>query len=171
MNPLEVGSSDEGAWVPTWAYGRSFVRGSSVSTAPEISLSLLLGQATSAPAGPLTGYITTLLATLPQGTLMSLLLSKVNSFVQQKRWERRWGNPIRGADEPNPLYGHGRCPTSDREWEGRGRLKLMDSGLSNNLPNREWGRTTAGTNVMLTFLTSYRHLHLCGEKGRHYCLV
>lgn len=140
MNPLEVGSSDEGAWVPSWSYGRSFDRGSSTSNAPEISLSLLLGQATSAPAGPLTGYISTLLATLPKGTVMSFLLSKINTFVQQKRWEKRWGNPIRGADEPNPLYGIGDRDKESRvntQWERKKRIKLMDSGLSNNLPNRE----------------------------------
>lgn len=143
MNPLEIGSSDEGVWIPSWSYGRTFDSGQSITTAPEISMSLLLGQVTSAPAGPLTGYISTLLATIPKGTIMSYLLSKVNAFVLHKRWENRWGNPIRGADEPNPLYGRNKRSNSTTEgkeercWQDRKRIKLMDSGLSNNLPNRE----------------------------------
>jgi len=32
-------------------------------------------------------------------------LGSINAFVRAKRWERRWGNPIRAADEPNPFYG------------------------------------------------------------------
>lgn len=68
---------------------------------------------------------------------MSRTLALLNDFVRHKRWEKRWGNPICGADEPNPLYGFGSRAESDgRGWEGRGRLKLMDSGMSNNLPNR-----------------------------------
>lgn len=143
MNPLEIGSSDEGVWIPTWSYGRRFISGQSVTTAPEISLSSLLGQVTSAPAGPLTGYISTLLATIPRGTIMSFLLSRLNTFVQHKRWENRWGNPIRGADEPNPIFGHGKRTGSTRGedeeaiWETRKRFTLRDSGLDNNLPNRE----------------------------------
>lgn len=137
-----MGSSDEGAWVPTWSYGRSFNVSSSITTSPEISMSLLLGQATCAPAGPLTGYISTLLATLPKGTVMSYLLLKVNTFIQHKRWEKRWGSLIRGADEPNPLHGRGKRSNfkeseSSKDWENKERLKLMDSGLSNNLPNRK----------------------------------
>ncbi|MCO5589835.1 hypothetical protein L7F22_043804 [Adiantum nelumboides] len=152
MNPLEVGSSDEGAWVPTWSYGRGFQSGQSVSKSPEISLSMLLGQATSAPAGPMTGYISTLLATLPQGTIMSKLLSKLNDFIRHKRWEKRWGNPIRGADEPNPLFGSGsRSENNQQEWEARRRLKLMDSGMSNNLPNHIFSTDTRWADIILAF--------------------
>ncbi|PWN34867.1 FabD/lysophospholipase-like protein [Meira miltonrushii] len=152
MNPLEVGSSEESAWVPTWSYGRGFVSGESVSKSPEISLSMLLGQATSAPAGPMTGYISTLLATLPQGTIMSKLLSKLNDFIRHKRWEKRWGNPIRGADEPNPLFGSGsRSEHNQKEWEGRRRLKLMDSGMSNNLPNHIFSTEARWADIVLAF--------------------
>lgn len=99
----------------------------------------------------MTGYIAALLATLPQGTLMSGLLMRVNDFIRHKRWEKRWGNPIRGASEPNPLYGFGHRGFIDgseagvvkaersieHRWEGGGVLKLMDSGVSNNMPSRE----------------------------------
>lgn len=139
-----------------------FVSGRSLNRLPEQSLSLFLGLCTSAPAGPLTGYLSGLLASIPTGTIMSSLLSALNNFVMHKRWERRWGNPIRAADEPNFLYGHSTselpAPSSDKggtgshssadvdhgavthssRWESAGRIKLMDSGMSNNLPNRKW---------------------------------
>ncbi len=103
--PLEVGSADVQGYIPTWAWGRPFVSGRSLDRRPEESLSLLLGQCTSAPAGPLTGYISALLASLPKGTAMSRALHFLNKLARMKRWERRWGNPIRAGDEPNPFYG------------------------------------------------------------------
>lgn len=107
ITPLELGSRNVGAWIPTWSYGRRFENGRSTQRQPEVSLSMVVGQCTGAPAGPLTAYISTMLASIPEGTVMSTLLSWVNEFVKMKRWEKRWGNPIRAADEPNPFYGHG----------------------------------------------------------------
>ena len=107
VTPLELGSRDVSAWIPTWSYGRTFENGRSKDRLPEISLSAIVGQCTGAPAGPLTAYITTMLASIPQGTVMSTILSWVNEFVKMKQWEKRWGNPIRAADEPNPFYGRG----------------------------------------------------------------
>ncbi|TKY87682.1 hypothetical protein EX895_003263 [Sporisorium graminicola] len=117
--PLEVGSADVQGYIPTWAWGRPFVSGRSLDRRPEESLSLLLGQCTSAPAGPLTGYISALLASLPKGTAMSRTLHFLNNFVRMKRWERRWGNPIRAGDEPNPFYGLNVAPVpKDAELGG-----------------------------------------------------
>ncbi|WFC98996.1 phospholipase A2 [Malassezia yamatoensis] len=107
ISPLELGSRNTGAWIPTWGYGRRFENGQSTERQPEVSLSMIVGQCTGAPAGPLTAYISTMLASIPEGTVMSTLLSYVNEFMKMKRWEKRWGNPIRAADEPNPFYGHG----------------------------------------------------------------
>jgi len=107
ISPLELGCRAIGAWIPTWAYSRTFENGKSQHRAPEVSLATIVGQCTGAPAGPLTAYIATMLASIPQGTVMSTLLSWINSFVMMKQWEKRWGNPIRAADEPNPFYGRG----------------------------------------------------------------
>ena len=107
ISPLELGCRNIGAWIPTWAYGRAFENGVSTQRAPEEMLASIVGQCTGAPAGPLTAYISTMLASIPQGTVMSTLLKWVNDFVMMKQWEKRWGNPIRAADEPNPFYGRG----------------------------------------------------------------
>ncbi|CAO1628977.1 unnamed protein product [Parajaminaea phylloscopi] len=123
ISPLETGSADvtryvideptspaiqraEGSYIPTWAFGRQFVNGASLQPGtPELCLSLLMGHCTSAPAGPLTGYISALLSTLPTRTVMSWALRKFNAFLLWKTWRRRWGNPIRSSKEWNPFWG------------------------------------------------------------------
>lgn len=162
ISPLEAGSSDAGGYVPTWSWGRSFMSGRSFGQPPEQSLSLFLGQCTSAPAGPLTGYISALLASLPQGTIMSRVLMALNEFVRMKRWEKTWGNPIRAGHDPNPFYGHNSMPQppdsspnemvrSDKKWEAEGMIRLMDGGVSNNLPNHILARPERGAEIILTF--------------------
>ncbi|KAH7175292.1 acyl transferase/acyl hydrolase/lysophospholipase [Dactylonectria macrodidyma] len=110
ISPLEVGCRDLQRFVPTWAWGRTFSSGHSVDRRPEQSLALLLGQCTSAPAGPLTGYVSALLASLPTGTIMSRVLFALNRFITMKKWERIWANPIRAGHDPNPFYGTGMGP-------------------------------------------------------------
>ena len=127
--PLEVGSADVQGYIPTWAWGRPFVSGRSLDRRPEESLSLLLGQCTSAPAGPLTGYISALLASLPRGTAMSRTLHFLNNFVRMKRWERRWGNPIRAGDEPNPFYGLNVAPVPKTEDGHTARPSVLGIGV------------------------------------------
>ncbi|KAH8890377.1 FabD/lysophospholipase-like protein [Thozetella sp. PMI_491] len=156
ISPLEVGSPDVNAYVPTWSWGRTFASGRSFGRPPEQSLALLLGQCTNAPAGPLTGYIATLLASLPQGTFMSRVLLLVNEFLRMKRWERLWFNPIRAGHDPNPFYGlnyHPRDCTDDSQprWESQGRVRLMDSGMSNNLPNHVLARPERAADVIIAF--------------------
>jgi hypothetical protein len=79
-----------------------------------------------------TGYVSALIASLPVDTWASIALGKLNTFIQHRRFERRWGNLIRAADEPNPLVGEEAVG-----WERKRRLKLFDAGLANNLPSRE----------------------------------
>lgn len=193
ISPLEIGSPDLNRYIPTWAWGRTFISGHSIDRRPEQSFSLLLGQCTSAPAGPLTGYISTLLATMSKGTIMARMLSLLNSFLSMKRWEGLWGNPIRAGHDPNPFYGlerpirarvhtaerplhsseratvhHGKntvcdgirsmtdVPAADRTvsdmpWEAQGRTRLMDSGMSNNLPNHVLARPERGVDIFIAF--------------------
>ncbi|KUJ16064.1 FabD/lysophospholipase-like protein [Mollisia scopiformis] len=236
ITPLEIGSPDVNRYIPTWSWGRSFVSRNSVGRPPEQSLALLLGQCTSAPAGPLTGYISALLASIPKGTIMSRLLLLLNDFVRMKNWERLWGNPIRAGHDPNPFYGHNNLPklqersivstevstsypessnstpirvpvssgnsserghlrmeftdkfmslekkfpsncgssksstgkstlerndklslslaakpTSRSKWEHEGRIRLMDTGMSNNLPSHVLARPERGADIIMAF--------------------
>ncbi|KAI5370371.1 putative lysophospholipase, catalytic domain, Acyl transferase/acyl hydrolase/lysophospholipase [Septoria linicola] len=69
MTPYEIGCDEIEAWVPTWGFGRPFENGKSTSQLPEQSLALLLGLATSAPAGPLASYLATISLNIPSDFL------------------------------------------------------------------------------------------------------
>ena len=105
ISPLEIGSPDLNRYVPSWSWGRTFVSGHSVDRRPEQSFSLLLGQCTSAPAGPLTECIKALLVSIPKDTMMARLVGWINKLLQSKQLEGVWGNPIRAGHDPNPFYG------------------------------------------------------------------
>lgn len=105
-------------------------------------------QRTSAPAGPITAYISALLASLPKGTLMPRALLFLNKFARMKRWESFWGNPIRAGNDPNPFYGH------TPEWDRQTKIRLMDAGMSNNLPNHVLARPERAADIIISFDTS-----------------
>ncbi|KAI1073237.1 hypothetical protein LB507_010840 [Fusarium sp. FIESC RH6] len=105
VSPLEIGSPDLNRYVPSWSWGRTFVSGHSVDRRPEQSFSLLLGQCTSAPAGPLAECIKALLVSIPTDTVMARLVGWFNKLLQSKQLEGVWGNPIRAGHDPNPFYG------------------------------------------------------------------
>ncbi|KAI5459579.1 acyl transferase/acyl hydrolase/lysophospholipase [Mariannaea sp. PMI_226] len=130
ISPLEVGCAETQRYIPSWAWGRTFMSGKSVERKPEQSLSLVLGQCTSAPAGPLTGYISALLASIPKGTIMSRVLFAVNKFASMKRWERLWANPIRAGHDPNPFYGLGHSPMPQTEEQQDLGWHLRNFGVS-----------------------------------------
>ncbi|KAM0433145.1 hypothetical protein ACHAQK_009323 [Fusarium lateritium] len=194
ISPLEIGSPDLNRYVPTWSWGRTFVSGHSVDRRPEQSFSLLLGQCTSAPAGPLAECIKALLVSIPKDTIMSRLVSLFNKLLQTKQLEGLWGNPIRAGHDPNPFYGlekplrsqvhtsehainrphvsessrnyqtemaHGEKAMSATSttalslntppWEAQGRIRLMDCGMANNLPNHILARPERGVDVFISF--------------------
>lgn len=148
ISPLEVGNTDIQAYIPTWSWGRAFQSGKSINRCPEQSLSLILGQCTSAPAGPVTGYISALLASLPKATLMSRFLLLLNKVARMKHCKDFWGNPIRAGHDPNPFHGH------EPEWERQTKIRLMDGGMSNNLPNHVLARPERAADIIISFDTS-----------------
>jgi len=60
---------------------------------------------------------------------MSRILHFLNNFVRMKRWERRWGNPIRAGDEPNPFYGLNVTPVPRAKKEDVGRPVILGIGI------------------------------------------
>ncbi|KAI9155548.1 Cytosolic phospholipase A2 [Paramyrothecium foliicola] len=143
VSPLEIGSPDARGYIPTWAWGRTFAAGQSIGRAPEQSLSLMLGQCTSAPAGPLTAYIDALLASMPKGTAMSRALMMFNNFIRSNKLSGLWGNPIRAGHDPNPFYGLNSNPSSraavdDAELLGIG-VSSFDTSRLSRLSARKGG--------------------------------
>ncbi|KAF2767972.1 putative cytosolic phospholipase A2 [Teratosphaeria nubilosa] len=141
MTPYEVGCDEIEAWVPTWGFGRPFDRGESTMQLPEQSLALLLGLCTSAPAGPLTSYISTIARNLPSGFLGSgihKMASRVSKFWgKQGTEEFQEHHPLHACNEHNfmfhystPKRGQGRPPG----LENSPRIHLIDSGMDNNCP-------------------------------------
>ncbi|KAK5675126.1 hypothetical protein LTS10_012200 [Elasticomyces elasticus] len=141
MTPYEVGCDETQAWVPTWGFGRPFEEGRSTMQLPEHSLALLLGLCTSAPAGPLTSYISTISRNLPTGFLgnsIHSMASRITKFWgKQGTEEFQEHHPLHACNEHNFLYHH----THVEKGEGRPpgienspRIHLIDSGMDNNCP-------------------------------------
>lgn len=108
---------------------------------PEQSLALLLGLATSVPAGPLTSYISTISRNLPVGFLGSTVHKLAHGIT------RLWGkegteefqnhHPLHACNEHNFMYhytpvkpGAHRAPG----LENSPRIHLIDSGMDDNCP-------------------------------------
>ncbi|OQO12081.1 hypothetical protein B0A48_02720 [Cryoendolithus antarcticus] len=141
MTPYEVGCEEIEAWVPTWGFGRPFSKGKSTMQLPEQSLALLLGLATSAPAGPLTSYIATISRQLPTGFLGNSIHSMAHAV------QRIWGkqgteefqnhHPLHACNEHNFMFHY--TPVQPKELRPPGlenspRIHLIDSGMDNNCP-------------------------------------
>lgn len=141
ITPYEVGCDELEAWVPTWSFGRPFEEGRSTMQLPEQSLALLLGLATSAPAGPLTSYLATISRNLPAGFLGNTV-HKIASGVS-KLWgkdgteEFENHHPLHACNEHNFLYHYSKLETGQARppgLENSPRIHLIDSGMDNNCP-------------------------------------
>lgn len=141
FTPYEVGCDELAAWVPTWAFGRPFKHGKSTMQLPERCLTLLLGLSTSAPAGPLSSYLSTMSRNLRIGFLGNAVhsLTRAVSKLWGKGATEEFENhhPLHACNEHNFLYhfspvepGQVRPPG----LENSPRIHLIDSGLHNNLP-------------------------------------
>lgn len=141
MTPFEVGCDELEAWVPTWGFGRPFSQGKSTMQLPEQSLSLLLGLATGAPAGPLESYLATIKRALPQnflGNSIEELASKVSKLWGKKGTEEFTNHhPLHASNEHNFLYHFSNLKPGQAYppgLENSPRIHLVDSGMDNNCP-------------------------------------
>lgn len=141
MTPFEVGCDEIQAWVPTWAFGRPFTKGRSTMQVPEQSLALLLGLATSAPAAPLTSYLSTINRNLPTGFLgksIRKVARGVTRFWGKKGTEEFENhNPLHACEEHNFMYQFSPDETGQTRppgLENSRTIQLIDSGMDNNCP-------------------------------------
>ncbi|KAH8810962.1 putative cytosolic phospholipase A2 [Xylogone sp. PMI_703] len=141
ISPYEIGCDELQSWCPTWAFGRQFEEGRSITSFPEQSLALLIGLCVSAPAGPLSSYLATIQRNLPHGFLGDAI-NNIASEVTKK-----WGkhktdifenhHPLHASNEHNFMFhltptqpGVPRPPGI----ENSPRIHLIDSGMDNNCP-------------------------------------
>lgn len=141
MTPFEVGCDELEAWVPTWGFGRPYEEGKSTMQLPEQSLALLLGLATSAPAGPLDSYLSTISRSLPTGfignQIHDLASGVAKLWGQQGTEQFRNHHPLHACNEHNFLYHLSKVQPGEARppgIENSPRIHLIDSGLDNNCP-------------------------------------
>lgn len=141
MTPYEVGCDELAAWCPTWGFGRPFAGGTSVEGLPEQSLALLLGLCTSAPAGPLSSYLSTIQRNLPGnfvGDVVNGLASGVAALWGKQGTEVFTNHhPLHASNEHNFMYHVTPTPEGTPRppgIENSPRLHLLDSGMDNNCP-------------------------------------
>lgn len=140
------------AWIPVWAFGRPFDKGVSTARLPEISLSLVLGLCTSAPAGPLSAYLGTIYRNLPHNTFGDRI----------REWSDNWANnhkmsaerlnnhhPIHAQNEPNPIRGSPKEAGRGHGFENAPRIHLVDSGVANNEPHSVFFRPGREPDVII----------------------
>jgi phospholipase A2 len=141
MTPFEIGCDEIAAWIPTWGFGRPFENGKSTMQLPEQSLALLLGLCTSAPAGPLASYLSTISRNLPKGFIGNAIHELAHAVTKlwgkQGTEEFQDHHPLHACNEHNFMYhatpvkqGEARPPG----LENSPRVHLIDSGMDNNCP-------------------------------------
>jgi phospholipase A2 len=156
MTPYEVGCDELMAWVPTWGFGRKFANGHSTSGLPEQSLSLLLGLCTSAPAGPLTAYLSTIKRNLPPGfigdTIENIAKGISKLWGKQGTEEFEEHHPLHACNEHNFMF-HLTEPPAGEAYppgiENSPRIHLIDSGMDNNCPTYVFLHPARETDVII----------------------
>lgn len=141
ISPFEIGCDELEAWCPTWGFGRPFEEGKSVEGLPEQSLALLLGLCTSAPAGPLSSYLSTIQRNLPKnfiGDAVNKLASGVAAMWGKQQTEVFTNHhPLHASNEYNFLFHFTPAPKGTPRppgIENSPRIHLLDSGMDNNCP-------------------------------------
>ncbi|CEH19394.1 Lysophospholipase [Ceraceosorus bombacis] len=152
ISPCEFGSDELEGWVPTWSFGRKFDKGISTQKCPERSISLLLGLATSAPAGPLAAWLGTIYRNLPKGAIGNKIRQEADEWVEknpEKAERLQSHHPVHAQNEANPFFGAEVQEGRGNGFENSPRIHLVDAGMSNNLPIYTFCRPGRDVDIML----------------------
>lgn len=123
FTPHEIGSASFATYVPTWAYGRTFMAGRSIDNAPEQSLAYHFGTWGSAFAAH-------------AGKIWEELIETMSDPIVTPFIEQTFIRPMQGK-RPLPFWSeiyNYMFAMSGQELYGRELLKLVDGGLDFNLP-------------------------------------
>jgi len=135
FSPYEVGSAEVGAYVPTWAFGRTFNKGKSTNFAPEQTLGFYLGIFGSAFAADVNKVLDTI-----KGDVVDSNKKAVADFVFKQMVAAA------GADETVKTIGNKRIKFSwgeladfttgmpQEKLVGEKEIRLSDGGIAFNLP-------------------------------------
>lgn len=155
ITPYEMFCEEFGAGIPTWALGRKFENGQDVPheetglRTPELRLPLLLGIFGSAFCATLSHYYREV-----RPVVKGLMgFGSINDMIEGRNEDLSKVHPIDPASIPNFAYGmEGKLPESAPESVYQStHLKLMDAGMSNNLPIYPLLRPGREVDVLIAF--------------------
>lgn len=126
FTPHEIGSASFGVYVPSWAYGREFYAGQSLDFAPEQTLGFHFGTFGSAYAV----HFDYVWKSFEDNIGNVLLKSVIEKYVTQSISGKR----LFWAEVNNFMKGISNIPNAYVRLETRNTLKLVDAGLTFNLP-------------------------------------
>lgn len=126
FTPHEIGSAVFGIYVPTWAYGREFFAGKSLDFAPEQTLGFQFGTFGSAYS-------------ISFAYAWDMIAESISSVFFRTLIEKYVIAPIKGkrvfwAEVNNYMKGIDNIPNAYARLETRNTLKLIDAGITFNLP-------------------------------------
>ncbi|KAK6606780.1 cytosolic phospholipase A2 zeta [Botrytis cinerea] len=155
ITPYEMFCEEFGAGIPTWALGRKFEGGKDIPheetglRIPELRLPLLLGIFGSAFCATLSHYYREV-RPLVKG-LMGF--GSIDDMIAGRNEDLSKVHPIDPASIPNFAYGmKGQLPeTAPESIYQSTHLKLMDAGMSNNLPIYPLLRPGREVDVLIAF--------------------
>ncbi|KAI9286677.1 acyl transferase/acyl hydrolase/lysophospholipase [Umbelopsis sp. AD052] len=151
LTPFEVGSEELSAWIPTWAFGRTFEAGKGKNRCPEQNLgTITFGSAFTATLAHFYQEV--------RGLLPLTALLKADSTIKQYEESVTSIHPISPASFPNPFYKLSPTPPAADPVNVRSEsiinspeLRLMDAGMDNNIPFYPLLRNGRSVDVIITF--------------------
>ncbi|MFH0898654.1 MAG: hypothetical protein V1855_03685 [bacterium] len=125
FSPFNVGSPELEVWIPSWAFGRKFNQGTSLSTGHQETLAYLLGLFGSAYAVNMSDAIKSIEETLENSFNVTLPLDCF-TWVAKKVWGQKRISP---PEVNNFMYQLEKKPYYNNQ-----RLTFVDAGVAFNLP-------------------------------------
>ena len=160
FTPFEIGSSEYGLYIPTWAFGRKFYNGQSLDYAPEQSLGFFFGIFGSAFGAHL--------GLAWERVIKYLTPSPLRSIIEKTIIKSRISNiRIFWATVFNFMKG---MNTNDTSLSKQNYIKLIDAGIEYNLPYPPVSgeRIERKSDILIFFDFSRRHIPYHLKKAEEY---
>ncbi|KAJ3305211.1 hypothetical protein HDU76_005048, partial [Blyttiomyces sp. JEL0837] len=152
MSPLQIGSDELQAWIPTWSFGRKFKGGKSIDNPPEQNFSLIVGMVGSAMTAPFQTSCETLERSDPKNWIgvkvreHAIKLMAPDASMSVKAMLAN--HPFHSAYNWNAIY-QIRPPPQPPGLVNSERIQLIDAGADNNQPLYPFTRLGRGVDIII----------------------
>ncbi|CAG8500128.1 9661_t:CDS:10 [Paraglomus brasilianum] len=162
FTPFEIGNDEIAAYIPSWAFGRSFDKGQSIDKVPEQNFGLELGYMTNAQSAPTQRYVHLADRELPANWL-GKEIRQASTNIGERLGSHRIDeleshHPIHTGRDPNPFHLL-RDPPYEPGILTADYLRLLDAGMDNNHPWYVLTRANRNVDVILTVDGSKETMH------------